>query len=448
MTRIMRVRIIGTFFVFLTIVVYSLVPLILVNAATPPTSSETRCLSIAESPPGILRCGIKAVADGFVSNLDPDHENGNSYAYCIAGVFSPAPGCDSAILVVEQVPSVPQQMDEAYVKFDLRNLPSYLLSSHAQPANASLWLFTDLLTFSQNATVQAHRVLSNDWSESNLTWNTRPAFAAEYVSQQVGARNTWVEWNVLAATETSMTNSSEVSFALTPGGTSAKNYLWFRSIDYSSQSGNLTTAPELDVDFIEPRVTVLTPFSNITVNVDQIAVHTDEGGKIQIYLPWGQHQISVPAMIPINQSMRRAFSGWSDGIPQSNRTINVGGNLTLGAGYGTQYKVEANSPYSFVTGDGWYFENTTATISVSPTNLFADGVLGYLGVRHKFDHWSGACTSIESQCTILVNGPKSAYAQWRDDFTIPLLAVLIIVFGIASAVARFSLSRRTRTPRR
>ena len=95
--------------------------------------------------------------------------------------------------------------------------------------------------------------------------------------------------------------------------------------------------------------------------------------------------------------------------------------MTLTAEYGTQYKLEANSSYGSVTGDGWYFENTTATISVSPTNLFADGVLGYFGVRHAFDHWSGDCTSIETQCTILVNGPKSAYAQWRDDFTIPLL---------------------------
>ena len=385
MTRIMRVRMIGAFFVFLTIVVFLLVPLTLLNAATVPASSETRCLSVAQSFPGILRCGVKATADGFVSNLDPDHENGNSYAYCIAGVFSPAPGCDSAILVVEQVPSVPQQTDETYVKFDLSNLPAYLLSSHAQPANASLWLFTDLLTFSQNATVQVHRVLSNDWSESNLTWNTRPAFTSEYVSQQVRVMNAWVEWNVLTATDTTMVNSSQVSFALTPGGTSAKNYVWFRSIDYSSQLGNLTTAPELDLDFIEPRVTVLTPFPNIAVNVDQGAVHTDASGKMQIYLPWGQHQISVPGIISVNQSTRRAFSGWSDGIPQSNRTINVGSNMTLTAEYGTQYKLEANSPYGSATGDGWYFRiQLQQSLSLPQTY----SPMEYLVTSMSATHWT------------------------------------------------------------
>ena len=64
--------------------------------------------------------------------------------------------------------------------------------------------------------------------------------------------NSWVKWNVLAATQTTMTNSSQVSFALTPSMTSAQDYVWFRSIDYSLQLGNLTTAPELDLDFIEP----------------------------------------------------------------------------------------------------------------------------------------------------------------------------------------------------
>ena len=186
MTRIMRVRMIGAFFVFLTIVVFSLVPSTLLNAATVPASSETRCLSVAQSFPGILRCGVKATADGFVSNLEPNHVHGNPYASCEV-LLPPFPAalCDYRFLIVNQVPSVPQQTDEAYVKFDLSNLPSYLLSSHARPANASLWLFTDFLTFSQNATVQVHRVLSNDWSESNLTWNTKPAFESAYVSQQV-----------------------------------------------------------------------------------------------------------------------------------------------------------------------------------------------------------------------------------------------------------------------
>jgi hypothetical protein len=383
------------------------------NAAIVPATSNVICSGVAGSYPDVLRCGTKAVADGFVSKSDPDHVHG-----------------DFRILIVEQVPSTPQQRDEAYVKFDLSDLPPYLLSSHARPVNASLWLFTELLTASQNATVQVHRVLSNDWVEATLTWNTKASYAPEYVSQQVRAMNAWNKWNVLSATQTAISNSSLLSFALTPSGTSPQNYVWFRSRDYSPQTGNLTTAPELDMDFIEPLVTILTPFPNIQVGVDKAVVQTDATGKIQTYLAWGEHQISLPEIVPIDEGARKAFSAWSDGAQQATRTIIVGNDLTLTAEYLTQYKLEASSQYGSVTGVGWYFENTTVTISASPTSLLADGILGYLGVRHVFDHWTGACTSSESQCAILINGPKSAVAQWRDDFTVPMVAVTLIFIGV------------------
>jgi hypothetical protein len=434
MTRIGRVWLFRILFIFLTIVFYSLQPLSSLNAATIPEPTSVMCSIVAGSSPGILRCGIKAASNGFVSKLDPDHVHGNAYAYCVGGASSPATGCDSRILIVEQVPSVPQQRDEAYVKFDLSGLPLYLLSSHAQPAKASLWLFTEFLSAFQNASVQVHRVLTNDWSESNLTWNTKPPFAPEYVTQRVAATDAWIAWDVSAAAKAAISNSSQVSFALTPSGISPQNYVWFRSRDYSLEPGNLTTAPELDMDFVEPLVTILTPIPHMPVLVDRTVVQTDASGKIQFYIAWGQHQITVPGTIPIDQGTRNAFSAWSDGIQQSNRTVNVGDNLTLSAEYGVQHKIEASSPYGSVKGDGWYFENTTATISVSPTNIPADGVMGYLGVRHVFDHWTGACTTSGSQCAVLVNGPKSTYALWRDDYTLPLVAVAILIIGVMLSV--------------
>jgi hypothetical protein len=433
MTRGGRVWLVRVLFIFLTIAVYSLQPSSSLNATSTPTPTTVMCSSVAGTS-GILRCGIKAAANGFVSKLDPDHVHGNSYAYCEEGTSSRAPGCDSRILIVEEVPSVPQQRDEAYVKFDLSGLPLYLLSSHARPVKASLWLFTEFLSGFQNASVQVHRVLTNKWSESNLTWNTKPSFAPEYVTQQVAATNAWIAWDVSAATRTAIANSSQVSFALTPSGISPQNYVWFRSSDYSSEPGNITTAPELDMDFVEPLVTILTSIPHMPVLVDRTVVQTDTSGEIQLYLPWGQHQINVPGTILINQSTRNAFRAWSDGVQQSNRTVNVGGNLTLSAEYGVQHKVEASSPYGLVKGAGWYFENTTATISVFPTNPPADGVMGYLGVRHVFDHWTGACTTSGSQCAVLVNGPKSAYALWHDDYTLPLLAVAILIIGLMLSV--------------
>lgn len=397
------------------------------NASTVPAASNVTCSNVAGSYPGVLRCGTKTTANGFVAKLDPNRVHGNLHTMCVGGDLA---SCDFSILIVEQVPSIPQQRDEAYVKFDLGDLPSYLLSSHARPVSASLWLFTELLTVSQNATVQIHLVLSNDWEEPTLTWNTKPSYAPDYVSQQVRVMNAWNKWNVLAATQTAMSDSSQLSFALTPSGTSAQNYVWFRSRDYGSQTGNLTTAPELDLDFVEPLVTILTPFPNIQVGVDKAVVQTDAAGKVQTYLAWGEHQISLPETVPIDEGTRKAFSAWSDGIQQATRTITVGNDITLTAEYVTQHKLEASSQYGSVTGAGWYSENTTATISVSPTSRLADGILGYLGVRHVFDHWAGACTSSEPQCAILMNGPKSAVAQWRDDFTVPLVAVALIVIGV------------------
>jgi len=246
-----------------------------VNPGSASATAAANCASVPGISPGVLRCGFKAIADGFVSNLEPQHVGGNPYTYCVPGPFSIDIGCATGVLIVEEVPSVPQQEDQSYLKFDLSGLPAYILSSHAQPARATLWLFTEYTTGFQNATVQVHRALSNDWSESNLTWNTKPHFSKEYVSGQVTSMNAWTKWDVLAATRNALGNSTEISFALTSGAISPANYVWFRSLDYGVHSVNLTTAPELDMDFTEPLVTILTPYPHLTFDIDQTSVQTD-----------------------------------------------------------------------------------------------------------------------------------------------------------------------------
>jgi len=133
-------------------------------------------------------------------------------------------------------------------------------------------------------------------------------------------------------------------------------------------------------------------------------------------------------------------NAWQDGNPIS---FMVNGPAVLTARYTTMYNVIVTSPFGKTAGSGWYAAGSSVEISVTPTYVHADGVLGYLGLGMTFDHWSGSFEDTSPATAITVNGPIRAEALWREDRSRLLLGIAgAIAFVLIVVVA---LRRRTRS---
>jgi len=118
---------------------------------------------------------------------------------------------------------------------------------------------------------------------------------------------------------------------------------------------------------------------------------------------------------------RRVFSGWR-GLGTD--SYSGGGNpaiiiiiepTTEIAIWGTDYYVELISDHGSPQGEGWYAENSTATISVeSPID---DGLS-----RYEFSGWTGDETSSDNPQQLEIDMPKSIIAEWDTFFWVELYA--------------------------
>ena len=393
--------------------------------------------------PGIVRCGFYVSEDAFVDNLIPTKRFGQAIPY---------------VLIVQDTPTVPRSENYAYLKFDLSSLssllPGMLVESNAVPSNVTLWAYARYVSPFYNTSVEVHGVPSNNWNETTLTWSNKPAFEeAAYDRQTVAANGTWTRWNVTGDFSSGVNQHSEVSYLLKAGETHWKNIVWFDSKD-QPQLGNMSTRPELDLDFAMPVLTISSPYANLPVTIEgqtRLASYlptierqtyaTSANGTFQAIVPWGTYSISVPEVIPMSNSTKAVFAGWNDNVQEASRTITMRENTRLHANYRMQYRLTVNSPYASTNGSGWYSEGTNASLSVNPDTVPAEGIAGVLGVRHIFDHWTLSCTDFESRCVVIMDSPKSATAVWRDDYTMTI-ALSTAILAIAFATIMLALRAR------
>ena len=369
-------------------------------------SSETNA-----STPIMLQCRIPPSDNGYVDNLLPSKSFGGS-----------------GVLIVENVPSVPVAKNYVFMKFDMvGNLPSGLIQSGAKPENASLQMYVRLMNFFYNATVEVHRASTGNWSENTLTWNTMPQLDSANVSLDIMQNGTWAQWNVVGLVPPVSNSSSQMAFAVISSETNWRNLIWFDSDEYPFTNG--TTSPRLDLTFVEPYITIETPYPDIPISVGSNTLLTNSDGKVKLLLPWGDYPVTVPDTDAIANGTRAQFVGWSDRVNGSSRVIHLGNNVTVSANYGTQHDLTAFSPYGIVNGAGWYFENAGATLSVNPASVPVEGVEGWLGVRYVFDHWDGACTGTSPACNVLMNRPEYAQAVWRVDWSDTVIGLSILLIS-------------------
>jgi len=362
--------------------------------------------------PILVDCKMTPSDNGYVDNLFPTKAFGGS-----------------GVLIVQNVPSVPVSMTYAFLKFELKsNVPSGILQCEARPENASLRMYVRLMNFFYNATVEIHDASSANWTENTLTWNTMPEFdRTDYVSLNIMQNGTWAQWNITPLVQPN--DSSQVAFAAISSETNWKNLIWFDSDEYSFSNG--TTSPILELTYVEPYLTIETPFAVVPVSIGGNTFRTDEDGSIKVLMPWGNYLVTVPDTISIANGTRAKFVDWSDRVNSSSRMLPVGNNVTVKANYGTQHQLILSSPFGIVSGAGWYFENTQATISINPAAVPVNGVEGWFGGRHVFDHWIGACTTTSPDCNVLMNRPEYAEAVWRIDWSQTIIGGSLVTVSLS-----------------
>jgi len=378
-----------------------------------------------ESPSLTVSCAIAPSDDAYVDNLMPSKALGGS-----------------GVLIVQNTPSIPVSKNYAFLKFDLRdNLPSALVESMSKPSYASLQLYVRLMNFHYNATVEVHNAPPSNWTENEITWNNMPQIEQDYVSKNILQNGTWAQWNLTRLIQPAFNASGDITLAVVSSETAWRNLIWFDSNEYPFLNGK--TAPTLNLTFNEPFVTIETPYDNIPISIGNTTVNSDTNGTARMLLPWGDYTISVPETIPMSNGTRAAFEGWSDETGSSTNQISLGNNLTVRAIYGIQHLLEASSPYGYVTGGGWYFEDARANITVEPGAVPIQGVSGWVGGRYVFDHWTGDCNSSNVTCSIIMDGPKVTVAVWRVDWTQTIAGSLFLI--VSSLILAAWIARRKKT---
>lgn len=206
-----------------------------------------------------------------------------------------------------------------------------------------------------------------------------------------------------------------------------------------------------------PFTITLSPIS-LTVAVPTVVAVSLDGveqppGPVSIAVSVGQHNITVPALVNVDNSTRVRFDHWADGFNQTSRSISVKSDQTFEAIYLTQHSLTITGEEVTAKGAGWYDEGATAAFSIAAIKPMS-GLLGMLGGQLKFQGWieNGKFMTNSTMGTISMNQPHNLTVLWQVDYTSPLAIVAVVGVAIIALTYVVIRSKRmsvsVRKPRR
>ncbi len=137
------------------------------------------------------------------------------------------------------------------------------------------------------------------------------------------------------------------------------------------------------------------------------------------YSTFSAVNISVVKYAYTSATQRQVFQGWVGTGPGSytgkaaQAQVNMRGNITETALWGTQYYLDVSSDYSSATGGGWYNASSVASISLNSTVVNTSQ-----GARETFVGWSTGENS--SKISVVVSAPAQVSALWQKQYFIGL----------------------------
>lgn len=177
--------------------------------------------------------------------------------------------------------------------------------------------------------------------------------------------------------------------------------------------------------------------SNVAVQVDGSTGKTSNLGTLALMLPVGMvHEITVPLVLPFDNSTRLVFTDWQDGTNDTKRTLILDGDTKIAGSYRTQYLLRVNSIVPDYSHSGWYNAGANVSLRVEGS-IPTGGLLGFIGLRYVFRGWSGDLGSSSPSLNLTMDKPKIVNADFVVDYTqmvIPTILVIGILGGILLAI--------------
>jgi len=146
-----------------------------------------------------------------------------------------------------------------FIKFDVSSIPS---SANITDARIQLYFYTSP-TNPTNLLNLSTRLVTSDWSESIVTWNTKPSYSSQYSDKATLTDGYgWVTWDFAEGVQRWVNGSNtNYGIAIVPDIASANTDKRF----YSSDHTNSSLRPILDINYTipePPNVTMIWPLNN------------------------------------------------------------------------------------------------------------------------------------------------------------------------------------------
>jgi M6 family metalloprotease-like protein len=172
------------------------------------------------------------------------------------------------------------------------------------------------------------------------------------------------------------------------------------------------------------------PDSEATVMVDGKPCTPANNGTTKIFVAPGPHTIAVPDIMMMNAKSRAVFVEWSDGVADTERTVQVTQNVSLSMSYSEQVLLsiasdgvpdQSCSSALEVNGmtfslndlspiDTWLDRDQSANITVLAQVVSVDG-----STRYVFKGWSGA-RSNSTLLNVMMSQPLDLIVQFQRQF--------------------------------
>jgi M6 family metalloprotease-like protein len=208
---------------------------------------------------------------------------------------------------------------------------------------------------------------------------------------------------------------------------------------YVNSAGNLlistrfSNGAEYGIDVIRGQyrtIGIKLPNSKTTMLVDGKPCTPASSGTTEIFVTPGSHTIAVPDVMIINAKSRAIFDGWSDGVTNTERTVQTTTNVSLSTSYKEQVllsivsdgisdtsypsTLEVNgmtfSLNDLSSVDTWIDRDQTANVTLLTHIVSVDDSTQYV-----FKGWSGA-NSNSTLLSLQMSQPLDLVAQFRKQF--------------------------------
>lgn len=179
------------------------------------------------------------------------------------------------------------------------------------------------------------------------------------------------------------------------------------------------------VSIVQVTLSIEPGISGAKATLDGLSYDTQQLPATFIWTIGSEHVLEVQGMIEDGSGIRYVFADWNDGEIMTTRTVTASSSVTYTADFKTEYLLTVKTAIGDSQGSGWYDAGSTVTFSVSSL-IPAEGLMGMLGGKYVFDHWTGDSTSTTATASFTVNGPKVVTAEWRVDNTVPYMVISAI----------------------